>query len=94
MNLHLFRKHGTNHGVLNTRTRVRRNGRSLTLCAMRVDGTFQRLAPFPPGDRRQHNITCSRCDRAFDGFVDALDTDFGFRDQADDGTGRFGKEKK
>jgi len=39
---HVFRRDRLNHVVVTDAPRVRRNGRSHTLCAQRVDDTFQR----------------------------------------------------
>ncbi len=81
MNAHFFRKDRQTHVVLSMRNRVRRNGVTLTLCAQRVDDSFQRRPDGP--------MSCDRCSRAFDGFVDVMDTVFGYGVDHDDGTGRW-----
>ena len=57
--------------VLCTHKKIRRNGKHLTLCALYVTEEARRLT-----DRAI--TTCDRCNRAFDGFIEAIDTDFGF----------------
>lgn len=87
MNAIVFRANDENHAVLTLRGKLKR-GTSIALCVQPFDEAATRLQPFPAGDPKQHQITCIKCSRSFDGFVNTLDTDFGFESR-DDGTGRF-----
>lgn len=42
---HVFRRDGVNHTVVSMRQKIRRNGRHYTVCAKRIDYTFQRRTP-------------------------------------------------
>jgi hypothetical protein len=84
---HMFRVNDQNHVVLSVRSRVKRNGRHRAICGQVIGADAIRLAPHHQVGRSAP-ITCPKCDRSFDGFVDTLDTDFSFKPE-DDGTGRF-----
>ncbi len=86
MYAHSFRlEDGLNHVVLSRKTSVKRNGRSHTLCARRIEADSQRVTP-------QAVTTCDRCLSSFTGFVDVLDIDFEYATY-DDRTGRWPKEQ-
>lgn len=54
-NIHIVRSpDGINHGVATTRSNIRANGRVHTICAIRVDNTFQ----VRPGGYPHTVMTC------------------------------------
>lgn len=72
-----FRRDGVTHVVLTTRERLRRRDNPITLCALRVDDTYMRIAPHSePG--RGGPINCERCTSSLAGYLDCVTTDFGF----------------
>ena len=71
MLVHNFKIQDQTHMVMCTHRKVRRNGKHVTLCALYVTEDARLIT-----DRAV--ITCLRCNRAFDGFIEAIDTDFGF----------------
>lgn len=79
--VHSFRVDRINHLVVTTAGHVRRNGRHLAICALRIDDTAQRVTP-------QAVTSCDACIDGLTGFVNVLDTDFDYPTW-DDGTGRF-----
>ena len=81
MKAHIFRFDQVNHLVLTKKGHVRRNGKHHTLCALRVDQSFQRVSP-------QSLASCDVCIAGLVGFTDVVDYDFGFATW-DDRTGRF-----
>lgn len=54
---HIFRRDGVNHVYLTRRKSVRRNGTFYTVCAKRVDKTFQRRV----GNGVHAIVTCDPC---------------------------------
>lgn len=90
MNAHVFRdSDGQNHVVLSAANRVSRraNPSHRALCARRITPDMTRRLTTDAG-RIQAPVTCDSCLRSFTGFVDVVDTDFGFP-RVPDGTGRF-----
>ena len=71
MQVHNFRINGEKHMVMCTHRKVKRNGSHVTLCALYVTEDARRLT-----DRAMSN--CFKCNRAFDGFIEAIDTDFSY----------------
>ena len=80
MRAHIFRRNKVNHAVVTMRGHVRTNGRSLTICAQRVDDSFQRRPNGP--------ASCDRCLVSMTGLFDVLDTDYDYS-AWDDRTGRW-----
>lgn len=77
MNAVLFRDSEGVHAVLTAQNRVKRDGKTRTLCARRVGAEMQHLAPHSD-PLRAVPISCRRCERSFTGFVDVMETDFGY----------------
>ena len=67
---HTFRKDRVTHVVVTSRAKIRRDGTHHTLCAKRVDRTFQRrvssgtvIAP----------VDCDRCAKSMSGILDLME---------------------
>ncbi len=71
MQVHNFRIGGEKHMVMCQHRKVKRNGSHVTLCALYVTEDARRLT-----DRAE--IDCFKCNRAFDGFIECIDTEFGY----------------
>ncbi len=67
---HVFRRDRLNHVVVTAKARVRRNGRHHTLCAIRVDETFQRRVST---GTIATPVTCPRCLRSMTGIMDLME---------------------
>ncbi len=84
MNAHMFRIGDLNHVILSMRNKVRTGRGHHTLCAQPILKDAMFLPPHKiPG--RSAPISCSRCLRAFTGFENSLEKDFGFTTE-----GQFG----
>lgn len=71
---HVFRRDGETHVVLTNKPNIKRNGRFLTVCAKRVDESFQRLSPHSePG--RSSPLTCDPCLSFMTTLMDFMEAD-------------------
>jgi len=67
---HVFRRDQINHVVVTAKANVRRNGRHHTLCAQRVDDTFQRRVST---GTISSPVDCDRCLKSMTGIMDLME---------------------
>ena len=69
---HIFRRDRVNHVVLTSRANIRRNGHFHTVCAKRVDDSFQRRVS---SATVSSPVTCEKCSRFMVALHDIVEAD-------------------